>query len=81
MLRQGNCKIEVYDPDKDAAFYVTKLIENPDTMFLDRNMQLLDYHGPMDLLDAAKNNPYVPDHLNDKLFGEYLVTRPFPEAV
>jgi len=35
----------------------------------------LDYHGPSDLLAAAAENPYVPAHLKDRAFGQYLVVR------
>lgn len=68
----GDSKIELYDPDREGAFYVCKLVGHCNSMFLDDGLDLLPNRGPADLIAAAWTNPYVPDHLKDKVFGEYL---------
>jgi hypothetical protein len=71
----GNAKIDPYDPDGDAAYYVCKLVSHQNGLILSGNLDQMDYHGPSDLLAAAEANPYVPAHLKDRVFGQYLVIR------
>jgi hypothetical protein len=74
----GDAKIEVYDPSRDGAYYVCKLVGHWNSTFLQGNLHLLRNHGPSDLIAAARNNTYVPDHLKDKVFGEYLRVEYWP---
>lgn len=71
--RFGNAKIERYDKTKPGTFYVCKLANHPNGTILFNNLDHLRYDGPSDLLAAAAKNPYVPDRLKDKVFGQYLV--------
>jgi hypothetical protein len=71
----GNAKIDSYDSDRPAAFYVSKLVSHQNGSVLAGKLDQLDYHGPSDLLAAAAENPYVPAHLKDRAFGQYLVVR------
>lgn len=71
----GNCKIDLYDPQLDGVFYISKLAAHPNGEFKFENLELLDYRGPSDLVEAAHANPYVPAHLKDRTHGEYLVVR------
>jgi hypothetical protein len=77
----GDARIELYDPDREGAFYVCKLVGHYNSTFLDGNLDLLPNRGPVDLIAAARINSYVPDHLKDKVFGEYLRVVPWPEEV
>jgi len=74
----GDALILPYDPEGDGAFYVAKLAWHENGVLAVRNLDRLEYHGPADLLEAARANPYVPDQLKDKVFGEYLVSREYP---
>lgn len=73
--RFGNAKVERYDRTRNGAFYVCKLVNHANGSVLSGKMEWLPYEGPSDLLRAAALNPYVPDHLKDKVFGQYLVVR------
>jgi hypothetical protein len=75
----GNAKIEVYDPrdpNHDAVYYVAKLAGHENGDLIPGRLDLMDYCGLNDLLEEAANNPYVPDRLKTRVFGEYLVMRP-----
>lgn len=71
----GNAKVDPYDASA-AAYYVSKLAPYQNSTLLDDGMERLSYKGPTDLIAAAHANGYVPDHLKDKVFGEYLRVRP-----
>ena len=71
----GDAKVELYDSSA-AAYYVSKLSPHQNSTILDGGMERLSYNGPTDLVAAAYANPYVPDHLKDKVFGEFLRVRP-----
>ena|ERR1017187_6462977 len=71
----GNAKIEPYDRDGQAAYYVCKLVSHPNGLMVSGNMDQMEYHGPSDLLAAAAANPYVPARLKERVFGQYLVVR------
>ena len=68
----GNAEIERYDPTKDGAYYVCKLATHPNGLTVINNLDRLEYRGPSDLIAATYSDPYVPDHLKGKVFGEYL---------
>jgi hypothetical protein len=44
-------------------------------MWAANNLNQLEYHGPSDLLAAAADNSYVPAHLKNRVFGDYLMVR------
>ncbi len=71
----GNAKIDPYDGNRDGAYYVCKLVSHQNGLILSGNLDQMDYHGPSDLLAAAAEDPYVPAHLKDRVFGDYLVVR------
>jgi hypothetical protein len=74
----GNALIKPYDPrdpEHDAVYYVAKLAAHQNCNLTVRNLDLLEYCGLSDLLQEAANNPYVPDRLKSRVFGEYLVMR------
>ncbi len=71
----GNAKIEPYDPGFDGAFYICKTAADAEGLLEMRNLDRLSYHGPSDLIESAHGNAYVPEHLKDKVFGQYLVVR------
>jgi hypothetical protein len=71
----GDAKVGIYDLTRPAAFYVAKLAGHPNGEFQFKNLELLEYRGPQDLLAAAHDNDYVPAHLKDRVFGEYLAVR------
>ena len=71
----GNAKIDPYDGNRDGAHYVCKLASHQNGLILSGNLDQMEYHGPSDLLAAAADNPYVPAHLKDRVFGDYLVVR------
>lgn len=74
----GNALIKPYDPrdpEHDAVYYVAKLAAHQNCNLTVRNLDLLEYCGLSDLLPEAANNPYVPDRLKSRVFGEYLVMR------
>ena len=71
----GHTKIEVYDKDRPGAFYVSKLVSQQNGLILSGNLDQMDYHGPTDLLAAAREDPYIPARLKDRVFGDYLVIR------
>jgi hypothetical protein len=58
----GNAKVERYLDSKDGTHYMAKLASNEKFEFVLDNLDLLSYHGPTDLIDAATKNPYVPKH-------------------
>jgi len=70
----GWIKIQPYDREQSAGYYINKLIADG-AMSYERNLETLDYTRPSDLIEACKNNPYVADRLEGKMFGEYLVHR------
>ena len=70
--RHGIAKIEAYDPDGWGAYYVAKLSGHQNGLVEFYGLERLQYHGPPDLLVASRENPYVPDHLKDKVFGSFL---------
>jgi hypothetical protein len=72
----GNAQIQTYDANGEAAYYVAKLAAHQNGMLVVGKLERMEYQGPSDLLAAAELNPYVPDHLKSRVFGEYLVTRP-----
>jgi hypothetical protein len=71
----GDAKVEPYDSDRTAPFYVSKLIECPNGRFESGSMELLPYRGPSDIHQAIAHSSYVPDHLKGKVRGQYLVLR------
>jgi len=75
----GNSRVGRYDSDREAAFYVCKLVGHYNSVFLDDGLDLLPNRGPVDLIASARINPYVPDHLKDRVFGEYLRVVPWPK--
>jgi hypothetical protein len=75
LWRIGNSKIEQYDPNKEGAYYVSKLAAHPNGHILFDNLESMDFRGPSDLVAAANTNPYVPEHLKGKTSGKYLVIR------
>lgn len=68
----GIAKIEPYDANRWGAYYVCKLAVHQNGHVESHGLERLGYHGPSDLIAAARSNPYVPDHLKDKVFGEFL---------
>ena len=71
----GDAKVDVYDPSQGGAFYISKLAGHANGEFTFANLDLLAHHGPSDLMAAAHASAYVPDHLKDKLHGQYGVVR------
>jgi hypothetical protein len=67
-------KIERYDRQRSAGYYINKLIADG-AMSYERNLETLTYSGPSDLIEARKNTMYVADRLREKTWGEYLVLR------
>lgn len=76
----GDAKVGPYDSSSTGAYYVCKLASHQNCTILDGGMERLKYNGPTDLIAAAQANPYVPDHLKDKVFGEFLRVRPLNSA-
>ena len=72
----GDAKIDYYDSSKPGTYYVCKLAANPNCTILAGGIEKLVYRGPADLIAAAQCDPYVPDHLKNKVFGEFLRIRP-----
>ncbi len=70
-LENGFCKIEPYDPAQGGSYYINKLIAEG-AEIRERNMQHLPYTGPTDLIEAARQSPYVPKRLAEKTSGVYL---------
>ncbi len=50
----GDVKIERYDPTRNGAYYIAKLASQSGFDYLLETHDRLDYHGPEDLLAAAK---------------------------
>ena len=71
----GWIKIQPYDREQSAGYYISKLISDGAIPYA-RNLERLHYSGPSDLIEACKNNKYVADRLGDKTLGEYLVHCP-----
>lgn len=76
----GDVKIDPYDPSGDAAFYVAKTTMLSHCSVEWKPQPFLEYKGPADLLEAARENPYVPDHLKDRVVGKFLRYELFPAA-
>jgi hypothetical protein len=72
--RHGFAKIARYDPARAGTYYIYKLIGDGAESFHE-GLERLEYSGPADLVRAAHLNSYVPDHLKDTIFGEYLTIR------
>lgn len=72
----GDAKVDPYDSSSPGAYYVCKLASHQNCTILLDGMERLNYNGPTDLIAAAHENPHVPGHLKDKVFGEYLRLRP-----
>jgi hypothetical protein len=70
----GISQVESYDESKNGAFYIVKCVSDQNGTFLISD-DLAAYHGPSDLIASAHENDYVPNHLKDRVFGEYLVVR------
>ncbi len=73
-LENGLCKIEYYNPQGAAAFYIHKLVCQGARTY-ERNLHRLTYNGPMDMVEATKISPYVKQRLRGKTPGDYLVIR------
>lgn len=71
----GNAKIEPYDRSEPGTHYVAKLASHDNGLLVVSKLDRLKYRGAADLVAAAKGNPYVPDRLKDRVFGNYLVMR------
>lgn len=71
----GNAKVEQYDRSLDGAFYTCKLANHPNGVITFNNLEKMKYDGPSDLIAVSRENPYVPAHLKDKVFGAYLALR------
>lgn len=71
----GWFKVQPYDREQAAAYYINKLIANGAIPY-ERNLDTLTYSGPSDLIAACGENSFVPERLKDKTGGEYLVCRP-----
>jgi hypothetical protein len=71
----GNAKIDSYDADRPAAFYVSKLVSHQNGLIQSGKLDQMEYFGPSDLLAAAAENPYIPARLKQKVYGNYLVLR------
>jgi hypothetical protein len=71
----GNAQITPYDRNGKATYYVSKLASHQNGLFIFGKLDRMEYGGPSDLLAAAEANPYVPDHLKGRVFGQYLVVR------
>ena len=72
--RHGFARVSRYDPAKAGSYYIYKLIEGGAEAF-NEGLERLEYRGPTDLMKATEANIYVPNHLKDKVFGEYLTVR------
>jgi hypothetical protein len=70
----GWLKIQPYDREQSASYYINKLIGD-DAMSYERNLETLIYSGPADLIEACKDNILVADRLKEKTLGEYFVIR------
>ena len=70
----GWIKMQKYDREQSAGYYINKLIADGATS-CECNLDTLTYSGPLDLIEACSSNPYVADRLKDKTVGEYLVRR------
>lgn len=71
----GNAKIVPYDPDDFGAHYVSKLAAHDNGSPVYGKLHLLQHNGPSDLFLDTQTNPYVPDRLKNRVYGEYLVAR------
>ena len=71
----GDAKIRPFDPTRNGLYYISKLADHPNGVFLFDKMDFTPYEGASDLIAAAHANPYVPDRLKDVAFGEYLTVR------
>ncbi len=69
----GWLKIQQYDPQQSASYYIHKLIHDGAIPY-ERNLEMLHYSGPSDLIEACRSISYVPRRLKAKRSGEYLVT-------
>jgi hypothetical protein len=69
-LENGRCKIDRYNQTLAAGYYINKLIADG-AVTHERNLQLLRYTGPSDLIEATLYDSYVPDRLKNKTSGEY----------
>jgi hypothetical protein len=76
----GDAKVDPYDESRDAAFYVAKCVMLPHCSIEMRFPPFLAYHGSADLLQVATENPFVPEHLKDRVSGPYLRFELFPAA-
>lgn len=73
--KYGNAKVDQYDPDGNAAFYICKLVNHPNATMVFDKLDRLDYQGPTDLMADAECDDYVPAHLKGKVYGRYLALR------
>jgi hypothetical protein len=76
----GDAKIDPYDPSGDAAFYVAKSAMLSHCSMEWKPQPFLDYQGPADLLESAAENPYVPDHLKNRVVENFLRYELLPAA-
>jgi hypothetical protein len=74
----GNSKIDEYDATGNASFYVAKCAMLPHCSSEVSFPPFLAYHGPADLLQAAAESPFVPEHLKNRAPGTYLRYESFP---
>jgi hypothetical protein len=70
----GWLKIQPYDREQSASYYINKLIAEGAVPY-ERNLETLRYTGPSDLIEACQELAYVPHRLKEKIVGEYLVAR------
>jgi len=71
----GWMKIERYNREHSAGYYINKLISEarfPTSTTFDK----LHYTGPADLLEATRSSPYFPNSSAARTTGEYLAVRP-----
>jgi hypothetical protein len=72
----GKFDIRRYNAEDCATFYVSKLAGGAAEFEPEfDNLGRLAYTGPQDLYQAQQLDPYVPDHVKHRTFGETLVLR------
>jgi hypothetical protein len=68
----GDAKIDIYDSRRPGAHYMAKTAALGDFNYLIHNLFRLRYFGPEDIPSAIREDPYVPQHAKNMVFGSTL---------
>ena len=70
----GNVDLRPYDREL-GAYYIAKTANRDDFDYCDFNLERVKPKRSIDLFEAQRIDPYVPDHVRHMTFGQTLALR------